>query len=132
MESVVMSERTAERGGIDWNRRSIYRTRTNVWSWRLLMASDPVMLAWMVKRLRNGRKQWTRIGSVYPHEQGSGLTVTLEVMPLDGRIYLFELNEKQDRRITGEMKSLLKKNATKRSAASRADQRSVDQDRRCR
>ncbi len=67
------------------------------------MASDPVMLAWMVKRTRNGRKMWTRIGSVYPHERGSGLTVALEVMPLDGRIYLFELNDREERRLMTEL-----------------------------
>ncbi len=66
------------------------------------MSSDPVMLAWMVKRCKNGRKIWTRIGSVYPHERGSGLTVALEVAPLDGRIYLFELNDKDDRRMMAE------------------------------
>lgn len=64
------------------------------------MATDPVMLAWMVKRGSNGRKTWTRIGAVYPHERGSGLTVALEALPFnfDGRIYLFELNDKDDER----------------------------------
>lgn len=80
------------------------------------MACDPVMLAWMVKRLRNGRKIWTRIGCVYPHEQGSGLTVALEVAPLDGRIYLFELNEKDDRRMKAEMRTVLKGMASRKAA----------------
>jgi len=80
------------------------------------MASDPVMLAWMVKRLRNGRKIWTRIGSVYPHEQGSGLTVALEAAPFDGRIYLFELNEQDDRRMNAAMKPAPKKTQNAKSS----------------
>ena len=83
------------------------------------MASDPVMLAWTVKRWRNGRKVWTRIGSVYPHEQGSGLTVALEVAPLDGRIYLFELNEKDDRRMEAELEATRRREAMKPDDARR-------------
>lgn len=32
------------------------------------------------------KARWTRIGSAWPHADGSGLNVTLNVLPLSGRI----------------------------------------------
>jgi hypothetical protein len=57
------------------------------------MASDPVLIAYSVKRAKSGRPIWTQIGKAYPHDVGAGLNVVLDVMPKDGRIVLLELDE---------------------------------------
>lgn len=54
------------------------------------MATDPVLIAYTVKRKPSGKNVWTRIGVAYPHEAGAGLTVILEASPIDGRIVLLE------------------------------------------
>ena len=55
------------------------------------MSNDPVLIALMAKRSRNSKRTyWQRIGCAYPHESGAGLTVVLDLMPLDGRIVLLE------------------------------------------
>jgi len=48
------------------------------------------------------RTVWTRIGHAYPHDAGSGLTVVLDAMPVDGRIVLLELDAADDRRLNKE------------------------------
>jgi hypothetical protein len=57
------------------------------------MATDPVLIAFTVKRKADGNNVWIRIGAAYPHDQGAGLTVVLEAMPLDNRIVLLEPSE---------------------------------------
>ena len=48
-------------------------------------------------RDREGQKGfWTRIGSVWPHADGKGFSVQLDVVPLDGRITLRVATEKKD------------------------------------
>ncbi|MGE0371646.1 MAG: hypothetical protein AB7G40_05560 [Hyphomonadaceae bacterium] len=54
------------------------------------MTNDPVLIAYTVKRTAGGKSIWTKIGAAYPHEQGAGLTVVLDVMPLGRRIILLE------------------------------------------
>lgn len=67
------------------------------------MTNDPVLIAYTVKRAaRTGKAYWTRIGRVYPHEQGAGLTVILDAKPVDGRIDLLEPNHADDARILRE------------------------------
>ena len=67
------------------------------------MSSDPVLIAYSAKRSeRTGRRSWIRIGRAWPHAKGAGLTVQLDFMPLDGRVVLLELNEKDDRRLLAE------------------------------
>ena len=64
------------------------------------MSSDPVLIAYSAKRSeRTGRRSWIRIGKAWPHAKGAGITVQLDFMPLDGRVVLLELNEKDDRRL---------------------------------
>jgi hypothetical protein len=47
--------------------------------------------------------QYERIGRVYPHNAGEGLTVILDAMPLKGsHIVLLELDEGDDRRLLAE------------------------------
>ncbi len=58
---------------------------------------DPVLIAYGVKRRSNGKSsRWQRIGTVYPHDSGAGLTVILDLMPLDGRIVLLERDDADD------------------------------------
>lgn len=67
------------------------------------VTSDPVLIAYAVKRDRRTKKPiWTRIGQAYPHDVGAGLTLLLDVIPLDGRVVLLELDEADDRRILSE------------------------------
>lgn len=64
---------------------------------------DPVLIAYTVKRRQKGERSfWTRIGAAYPHEIGAGLTVMLDVIPLDGRIILLEPDADDDRRLLAE------------------------------
>ena len=39
---------------------------------------------------------WTRIGSVWPHADGKGFNIQLEVVPLDGRITIRIATEKKE------------------------------------
>ena len=56
----------------------------------------PTHIAYHV-RDREGKKGiWTRIGSAWPHGDGQGLSVQLDVVPLDGRVSLRTFSEKQD------------------------------------
>lgn len=67
------------------------------------MTNDPVLIAYAVKRAAKSKKPvWTRIGKAYPHDTGAGLTVILDVIPLDGRIVLLERDEDDDARILSE------------------------------
>ncbi len=67
------------------------------------MANDPVLIAYAAKRSKTGKRTvWTRIGHAYPHDAGSGLTVVLDAMPVDGRIVLLELDDADDRRLNKE------------------------------
>ena len=55
------------------------------------MSNKPTLYAYTVKDRGRGKKSiWTRIGAAWPHEQGKGLTIELEALPLDGRIVLTE------------------------------------------
>jgi hypothetical protein len=56
----------------------------------------PSHVAYQV-RDREGKKGfWTRIGSVWPHADGKGFNLQLEVVPLDGRVTLRVATEKKD------------------------------------
>ena len=56
----------------------------------------PSHIAYQV-RDREGRKAfWTRIGSAWAHQDGSGFNIQLECVPLDGRIVLRVATEKKD------------------------------------
>jgi hypothetical protein len=54
------------------------------------VTNDPVLIAYAV-RDRPGKKSiWTRIGAAWPHDKGAGLTVILNLMPIEPRIVLVE------------------------------------------
>lgn len=66
--------------------------------------SDPVLIAYSVQRRGGGKRSWwQRIGAAYPHEQGAGLTVVLDVLPLDGRVILLELDDSDERRLAARL-----------------------------
>ena len=52
--------------------------------------TDPAFVAYSVSDRGRGRKFWHRLGGVYPHKNGDGLTVFMDVIPIDfdGRIVL--------------------------------------------
>lgn len=55
------------------------------------MSNKPTLYAYTVKDRGRGKKSiWTKIGAAWPHEQGKGLTIELEALPIDGRIVLTE------------------------------------------
>jgi hypothetical protein len=50
--------------------------------------SPPALIAWHVKE-RGEQKFWNRLGAAWEHEDGDGLTLQLDLMPIgDGRIVL--------------------------------------------
>lgn len=69
------------------------------------MSRDPVLIAYGVKKASNARRNiWRRIGEAFPHEEGAGLTVVLDVLPPDGRVILLEPDDIDDRRLEREAK----------------------------
>ena len=59
-------------------------------------SKGPSHIAYQV-RDRDGQKGfWTRIGSAWPHADGNGFNIQIEVVPLDGRITLRVATEKKD------------------------------------
>lgn len=48
--------------------------------------------------VRDGKDKgyFTKIGAAWPHKDGSGFNIQLEIMPLDGRITLRVATEKKD------------------------------------
>jgi hypothetical protein len=57
------------------------------------MANDPVLIAYTVKDATPKRKaRWTRVGVVFPHDRGAGLTLFINALPpkFDGRIVMVE------------------------------------------
>lgn len=67
-----------------------------------MTCSDPVLIAYTAIRAASGKTIWRRIGEAYPHEQGAGLTVKLDSMPLDGMVILLELDAQDDARLSRE------------------------------
>ena len=57
---------------------------------------SPSHIAYQVRDREGKKGYWTRIGSVWPHQDGQGFNVQLEVVPLDGRITLRVATEKKD------------------------------------
>ncbi len=53
-------------------------------------SNPPKLIAYHVSDAGRGRKFWTRLGGVWEHKNGEGLTVFLNVLPVDfdGRVVL--------------------------------------------
>lgn len=56
----------------------------------------PTHIAYHVRDRERGKGFWTRIGSAWPHADGHGFNLQLDVVPLDGRITLRIATEKKD------------------------------------
>ncbi|MGC3992040.1 MAG: hypothetical protein QM796_20575 [Chthoniobacteraceae bacterium] len=79
------------------------RARTNQ-KWRITMTKDqqsttskkPAYIAYHVRDREGGEAFWTRIGSAWPHSDGKGFNIQVEIVPLDGRISLRLPSEKSE------------------------------------
>ena len=56
----------------------------------------PTHIAYQVRDREGSKGFWTRIGSAWPHADGNGFNIQLEVVPLDGRITLRVASEKKE------------------------------------
>ena len=55
------------------------------------MTNKPTLIAYSVKERGKGKKSfWVRIGAAWPFEAGTGYTIQLDALPIDGRIVLAE------------------------------------------
>jgi hypothetical protein len=59
-------------------------------------ARAPSHIAYQVRDREGKKGVWTRIGSAWPHADGKGFNIQLVAVPLDGRVSLRVLSEKQD------------------------------------
>jgi hypothetical protein len=59
-------------------------------------SKSPTHVAYHVRDREGGKGFWTRIGSAWPHADGKGFNIQVEVLPLDGRITLRIVSEKKD------------------------------------
>jgi hypothetical protein len=59
-------------------------------------SKTPSHIAYQVRDREGKKGYWTRIGSVWPHADGKGFNIQLEVVPLDGRITIRTATEKKD------------------------------------
>jgi len=59
-------------------------------------SKGPSHIAYQVRDREGGKGFFTRIGAAWPHKDGKGFSVQLEVVPLDGRITIRVATEKKD------------------------------------
>lgn len=59
-------------------------------------SKSPSHVAYHVRDRQGSKSFWTRIGSAWPHADGKGFNLQLEVVPLDGRVVLRVASEKKD------------------------------------
>jgi hypothetical protein len=53
--------------------------------------NQPTLIAYSVKERGEGKKAiWSKIGAAFPHDNGKGLTIQLDALPLGDRIVLAE------------------------------------------
>ena len=88
---VVLDARPFSFGLWEWcnevlqTREEIHMTRTTTASTTEPKLSD--FHAWHVTN--NGEKGfWTKVGAAWPHKDGKGLSLQLDVLPMNGRIVL--------------------------------------------
>jgi hypothetical protein len=59
------------------------------------MSNKPTHLVYHVRDNGDSDKSfWTRVGAAWKHQDGKGFNVTLDAVPLDGRLVLREASEK--------------------------------------
>ncbi len=59
-------------------------------------SKSPSHIAYHVRDREGGKGIFTRIGAAWPHKDGQGFNVQLDVVPLEGRITLRLASEKKD------------------------------------
>jgi hypothetical protein len=59
-------------------------------------SNGPSHIAYQVRDREGGKGFFTRIGAAWPHKDGKGFNIQLEVVPLDGRITIRVATEKKD------------------------------------
>jgi hypothetical protein len=59
-------------------------------------AKAPTHIAYHVRKLKEGKDFWTRIGSAWAHKDGKGFNLQIDTVPLDGSITLRVPQEKKD------------------------------------
>lgn len=55
---------------------------------------SPSFTAYQVKTDRDEKSHFTKVGAAFAHKDGKGHTVTLDAMPVDGRIVLRSAKER--------------------------------------
>lgn len=55
----------------------------------------PTLIAWHIAG-KEEKPFWTRIGAAWPHKDGKGFTLQIDMLPVSGRITLREPGEKTD------------------------------------
>ena len=58
-------------------------------------AKTPSHIAYHVRDREGKKSVWTRIGSAWPHADGKGFNLQVELVPLDGRISIRVANEQK-------------------------------------
>lgn len=59
-------------------------------------ARTPAFVAYHVREREGKKAIWTRIGGAWPHKDGNGYDLPIDLVPLDGRITLRVFTEKKD------------------------------------
>ena len=59
-------------------------------------SKKPSYIAYHVRDREGAKSIFTRIGAAWPHKDGKGFNIQMEVVPLDGRIVLRVESEKKD------------------------------------
>lgn len=54
----------------------------------------PSFTAYQVKTDRDEKSHFTKVGAAFPHKDGKGHTVTLDAVPVDGKIVLRSAKER--------------------------------------
>jgi hypothetical protein len=61
-------------------------------------STKPTYIAYSVRNNdEQGEGFWTRIGAAFPHKDGKGFNLLIDVVPLDGRITLRVQSEKTEK-----------------------------------
>ena len=59
-------------------------------------SKTPTHVAYQIRDTEDGKGFWTRIGAAWPHSDGKGFNVSLDSIPLDGRVVLRVATEKKE------------------------------------
>jgi hypothetical protein len=56
----------------------------------------PTHIAYWVKERENAKAHWREIGAAWTHADGKGISINLDLQPLDGRITLRVAEDKKE------------------------------------